>query len=105
CAELRAVWRDYLPRQDADEESIARAVDAWFQYIETHTYAWRMLFRETSGDPDVEAIHREVASESRTAMRSMFSGAVGVARLAGASEREAFELAWEPARAALQGLA
>src|SRR3954464_9370214 len=51
-AELRAVWGAHLgdaPR----EQRMAGALDAWFGYVETHPFAWRMLFRETTGDPEV----------------------------------------------------
>ncbi len=104
-AELRAVWRERLPSDDPPAKRIARAFDAWFQYVETHPYAWRMLFRETTGDPEVEAIHREVAAESRAAMLPLFARQPGVAEAAGSSDLEALEPVWEVVRAVLQGLA
>ncbi|WP_431981103.1 hypothetical protein [Streptomyces qinglanensis] len=33
-------------------EEVAHAFDAWSGYIETHPYAWRMLFRGTTGDAE-----------------------------------------------------
>src|SRR3954447_6099285 len=43
-AELRQVWRDNLPGDEPQEERIARALDAWFAYIEEHPSAARMIF-------------------------------------------------------------
>lgn len=104
-AELRTIWREHLAGDDTGEEPISRAVDAWFRYVETHPYAWRMLFRETTGDPELEAIHREVAAQSRAAMLPLFAQQPGVVQAAGSSQPEALELAWEAVRAALQALA
>src|SRR5437764_14595568 len=64
-AELRAVWREHLLRDEPAERRIARAIDAWFAYVETHPYAGRMLFRETTGDPELEAMHRQGAARTR----------------------------------------
>src|SRR5436190_17752968 len=46
-AELRAIWRRYLPGDEPLEERLFRALDAWFGYVQEHAYAWRMLFRDT----------------------------------------------------------
>jgi len=35
-------------------------VEAWFAHVEQHPYTWRMLFRDTTGDPDMEALHAEL---------------------------------------------
>jgi AcrR family transcriptional regulator len=35
-------------------------VEAWFAHVELHPYTWRMLFRDTTGDPDIEALHAEL---------------------------------------------
>jgi AcrR family transcriptional regulator len=101
-ADLRAVWRDHLAAADVTgQPAMATVVDAWFAYVEDHPYATRMLFRETSGDPEVAAIHRDVAARSKAALLPL------VARepmAAGASAVDV-ELVWEVLRAALQGLA
>jgi len=104
-AELRQVWRDTLPGDEPQEERIARAFDAWFAYIETHPYAARMMFRDTSGDPEVEAIRREVAAQSRAAIRPIMGEEPGAHNLAGAADEESLDMSWEVVRAVLQGLA
>jgi AcrR family transcriptional regulator len=103
-AELRAVWARYEVDDAPAERRIAGAIDAWFAYVETHPYAWRMLFRETSGDPEIEAIHAELAAQSRAQLLPMLAREPGLEPV-GAGEAEAVEMAWEVFRGVLQGLA
>jgi AcrR family transcriptional regulator len=42
-------------------------IEAWFRHVEEHPYTWRMLFRDVTGDPDVQAVHAEVARAQRAA--------------------------------------
>jgi len=49
---------------DTPAERFRNALDAFFEYVELHPYAWRMLFRETTGDPEVVAAHMKVQSEA-----------------------------------------
>lgn len=107
-AELRQVWREHLPgdgaAQENQEERVARAFDAWFAYVQSHPYAWRMLFRDTTGRPEIEAIHREVAAESRETVLPLLLQEPGVENILLATG-DAFELAWVVLQSVLQGLA
>jgi AcrR family transcriptional regulator len=103
-ADLREVWRANLPGDEPADVRIARSIDAWFAYVESHHYAWRMLFADTTGDPEVEAVRREVAGESRAAVRPMLADEPGSENIAGADD-ESIDLSWEVMRAVLQGLA
>jgi len=103
-ADLRAIWHEQLAGDDPPERRIARAFDAWFAYIHDHRYAWRMLFQDTTGEPEVEAIHREVAAQSRAAVLPLLAREPGAGNIAG-SDPEALDMAWEVVRAVLQGLA
>lgn len=102
--ELRALWRDQLAGEDSAEERIPRAIEAWFAYVEEHPYAWRMLFRDTTGEPDVQAAHNDVIAQSRAAITPLFLAQPGVDQLIGA-DSDALDIAWEVLRAVLQGLA
>jgi AcrR family transcriptional regulator len=104
-AELRQVWRDNLPGDEPQQERIARSFDAWFAYIESHPFAARMLFRDTTGDPEVEAGRREVAAQSREAIRPLMGEEPGTENIAGGADVESLDMAWEVVRAVLQGLA
>jgi AcrR family transcriptional regulator len=104
-AELRGVWREHALRNDPAELRMPRMLDAWFAYVETHPYAWRMLFRDTTGDPGVQAIHREVAAQSRAALLPLLAREPGTEHVAGGAGEEALDMVWEVVRAVLQGLA
>lgn len=104
-AELRQVWRQHFIGDEPPRERVARSFDAWFSYIEAHPFAGRMLFRDTSGDPEIAAVHAEVAAQSRDAILPLFAGEPGAEGLAGSVDGEGLEMAWIVLRGVLQGLA
>ena len=104
-AELRQVWRQHLPGPEHAEQRIARAVDAWFSYIETHPFAGRMLFRDTTGDPAIAAMHDEVAARSRAEILPLFAAEPGSEGIIGPLGAEGVEMVWVVLRGVLQGLA
>lgn len=104
-ADLRRVWRINFLGEDPPERRVARSFDSWFAYIEAHPFAGRMLFRDTTGDPEIAAMHLEVAARSRDAILPLFAGESGAAGVAGSVEGEGLEMAWVVLRGVLQGLA
>lgn len=104
-AELRGIWREHFVGDAPPRERIARSFDAWFGYIETHPFAGRMLFRDTTGDPEIAAMHAEVAGQSRDAIMPLFASEPGVEGVAGSVTGEGLEMAWVVLRGVLQGLA
>jgi len=90
---------------DPQEQRIARAFDAWFAYVQTHPYAWKMLFHDTTGEPDVRAVHSEIRMQSRAALLPLLAEELGTEGSGGPVEADALEMAWELLRSALQGLA
>jgi hypothetical protein len=40
-------------------------LEIWLDYVEAHSYAWKMLFRDTGGGPEVADRRREVHAEAR----------------------------------------
>ena len=64
-----------------------------------------MLFRDTSGDPAVSAMHAEVAADSRDAVMPLFAAEPGAESIAGSIPGEGLEMAWVVLRGVLQGLA
>jgi len=97
--ELLALWQQHLLTDDAPSERIPRALDAWARYVESHPYAWKMLFRETTGDPEAAAVHREVLAGSRAMLAPLVTAQPGGAELGDA------EMAAELIRSGLTGLA
>lgn len=103
-ADLRSLWREQLSGGGPPELRLPRAIDAWFAYVQTHPYAWRMLFRDTTGEPEVRAVHDEVVARSRAAITPLLLEQPGVREVTGA-DADALDMAWEVMRAVLQGLA
>jgi AcrR family transcriptional regulator len=103
--ELLNLWREHLFSDEPPEVRIPRAVEAWTVYVETHPFAWQMLFRDTSGDAQVQASLREVNARGRAALVRILALEPGAGNLAGTDDPAAFELAVELIRSGLTGLA
>ena len=84
---------------------IPRALDAWFAYVESHPYAWRMIFRDTSGDPEVQAAHREIQAQSSRGLLPLLATLPGAEAIAGSDAQVAREMVIELMRSAIAGLA
>ncbi len=104
-AELREIWQRTAAEDIGPEQRLPRALDAWFGYVQTHPYAWRMLFRDSTGDPEVQAIHAEVSAQSRAALLPLLAREPGAETIAGARNPESVDMVWEILRGVLQGLA
>jgi AcrR family transcriptional regulator len=48
-------------------ERLPRVLDDWFAYVEEHPYASALLFRDTTGDPEVQAFYRDNHAAARAA--------------------------------------
>ncbi len=103
-AELRRVWREQLSDDAPAEIRVPRAIDAWYAYLEEHPYASRMLFYDTTGEPEVRSMHEQVIAGSRGAIMPLFSRELATAGAAPAGPLE-LEMAWEAFRGVLQRLA
>lgn len=96
--ELVALWREHLLTDEDASVRLPRAIDAWARYVEAHPYAWKMLFRETTGDSEAAAVHREVLAGSRALLAPLVSAEPGGDTLPA-------EMTAELIRSALTGLA
>lgn len=101
--QLRLIWYEHAGSGKQPEVWILGAINAWFAYVETHPFAGRMLFRDTTGDPQIAAAHRTIQDASRDELLPLLKRIAGP-HLA-ADDPLALELAWEMLRCALQGLA
>jgi AcrR family transcriptional regulator len=100
--ELLSLWREQLAGDEPAEERIPRAIDAWATYVQAHPYVPRMFFTETTGDPEVRAIHREVQAQATATLGAIVGREGGDGRSGG---RLPAEMAAEVMRAGLAGLA
>jgi AcrR family transcriptional regulator len=65
--ELLALWREHLVPGASPEG----ALHAWARYVEGHPFAWKMLFREATGDDQAAAAYREVQTGARAALATL----------------------------------
>lgn len=103
--ELLELWSRYLPGDVAVEERVPAAIEAWARYVETHPYAPRMYFVETTGLPEIRAVHESVQAEGRAALAAILGAQPGAAALGGGDDPLALEMVVEVMRAGLTGLA
>ena len=103
--DLLAMWRENLGGDGTLGEQIAQAFDAWSRYVEAHPYAPRMFFRETTGIPEVRAMHSEIAADANDALAQILGGLPGAAHLQAEGAPLAFAMASEVIRGGLTELA
>jgi AcrR family transcriptional regulator len=57
-----------IPGEGPSTERLRTVLRAWFAYVEAHSYAWKMLFRDTGGGPEVQAFRLEVHDRARAVL-------------------------------------
>ncbi len=103
--DLLAMWRANLGGDGTLEQQVAQAFDAWSRYVQAHPYAPRMFFRETTGIPEVRAMHREIAADANDALAQILGALPGSAHLQAQGAPLAFAMASEVIRGGLTELA
>jgi AcrR family transcriptional regulator len=82
------------------DRRIEAILETWFAYVEEYGYAWKMLFRDSGGGPEIAALRQ--ASQDRA--REVLAAFIRAQQDTGIPEREVMPLA-EFIRAAGAGLA
>jgi AcrR family transcriptional regulator len=49
-------------------ERLRTVLEVWLDYVQARSYAWRMLFRDTGGGPEIAARRREVHARARAVL-------------------------------------
>jgi AcrR family transcriptional regulator len=77
--------RDDLPRfferVPADlpfDQRVEAILEAWFTYVEEHGYAWRMLFRDSGGDAEIDAFRRANYDRAREVLAGFIRSQKGI---------------------------
>jgi AcrR family transcriptional regulator len=60
-----------IPATGTVEERLRAVLEVWFAYVEDHSYAWRMLFRDTGGGPEIAAFRQEVHDRARAVLAAL----------------------------------
>ena len=63
-----ATFAGFIPAAGEPEERLRAVLEVWLAYVETHSYAWRMLFRDSGGDPEIKAFRHEVHARARAVL-------------------------------------
>ena len=66
-----STFADVIPPEGTAEQRVRAVLEVWLDYVQTHAYAWRMLFRDSGGGPDVEAFRQEVHARARVVLAEM----------------------------------
>jgi hypothetical protein len=75
-------------REEPAERRISRALDAWARYVEAHPYAPQVFFHDTTGDPDVQAIHRKVQAQASATLPAILGAEPGAEKIGSADEED-----------------
>ncbi len=67
-----------LDHADAPKR-ICAGLDAWFAYVESHPFAWRLLVRDTTGLAELEAHHRQMRAQARAVIGRLLIDHLSVA--------------------------
>jgi AcrR family transcriptional regulator len=73
-------FTDAMPAEGSDRERLLAVLEVWLDYVEAHSYAWKMLFRDTGGGPEVHAFRQEVQARARDVLAGTI-GALGGGRI------------------------
>ncbi|HMC06409.1 MAG TPA: TetR/AcrR family transcriptional regulator [Solirubrobacterales bacterium] len=57
-----------IPTEGSLRERLRAVLRVWFAYVEAHSYAWKMLFRDTGGGPEIRAFRLEVHARARAVL-------------------------------------
>jgi AcrR family transcriptional regulator len=57
-----------IPAHGALEDRLRAVLEVWLDYVEAHSYAWKMLFRDTGGGPEVQAFRVDVHARARAVL-------------------------------------
>lgn len=58
-------FADAMPAEGSQRERLRAVLEIWLAYVETHSYAWKMIFRDTGGGPGVRSFRQEVHDRAR----------------------------------------
>jgi AcrR family transcriptional regulator len=59
------------PAEGTLEQRLRGVLEVWTSYVATHSYAWRMLFRDTGGGPVIREYRLQVHARARAVLAGM----------------------------------
>ena len=94
-----------LKNDETAEQRMWRTIDAFFSYAENHPFAWRMLFQESTGDPEIVEAHRRIQARAHMVGAASVARGLGMGSGDDRDEQLKIEMLGELWGSALKGLA
>jgi AcrR family transcriptional regulator len=60
-----------MPPEGTPQERLRAVLEVWLDYVQARSYAWKMLFRDTGGGPEIAGRRREVHAEARAVLAEL----------------------------------
>ncbi len=57
----------------SEADRVHGGLDAWFSYVEEHPFAWRLLFRDTTGLASLEQHHQAMRAQARAVLTGLLT--------------------------------
>ena len=57
-----------IPEQGTPEQRLRAVLDLWFDYAQSRSFSWQMLFRDSGGGPRVRDFRNEVHARARAVL-------------------------------------
>lgn len=90
---------------DDAEQRLRVGVDAFFGFVEEHSFAWRMIFRDPPTDPKVAAAYRKLGNRATDAIRVFIEAGAPVSMLSALDAERRTEMFAQMLSSGLTGLA
>ncbi len=105
-ADLLSFMTERVSRAATSEGQLEAGFDAFFEFVESHPFAWRMLFRDpTAADSEIAALQRRIQVRATAAIAGL-TAAQPVVEAPGDPERELLtEVVGQLLKTASNGLA
>ena len=69
-----------VPRDLPFDERVEAILETWFDYVAERGYAWRMIFRDSGGGEEIDAVRRANQDRAREVLASFIRSQKGVPR-------------------------
>ena len=96
--DLPRFFEGVAPAATAPESLVRAILEVWLDYVRANSHAWLMLFRDSSGDDEIQAFRARVSRRARQVMAEFIAEAGGI-------PGEQVEPAAELLRSGLAGMA
>ena len=60
-----------IPSAGTLEQRLRAVADVWLDYVQAHAYAWKLLFRDSGGGPEIQTFRLEVHARARATLAGL----------------------------------